>query len=56
MKGYLVLVEEQEEAGGGILFVEPERTERDYPIPAAFAAYAKYLKIRLGQEKYKDKG
>ena len=56
MKGYLVLVEEQEEAGGGILFVEPERTERDYPIPAAFAVYAKYLKIRLGQEKYKDEG
>lgn len=53
MKGYLVLVEEQEKAGDGILFVEPERTERDYPIPAAFAAYAKYLKIRLGQEKYK---
>lgn len=52
MKGYLVLVEEQEKAGDGILFIEPELTQRDYPIPAAFAAYAKYLKIRLGQEKY----
>lgn len=57
MKGYLVLVEEQELSENGILFIEPERTQREYPIPAAFAAYAKYLKIRLGQEKYrKDKG
>ncbi len=35
-----------------ILFIEPSRTEREYPIPAAFAAYTKYLSIRLGQEKY----
>ena len=54
MKGYLVLVEEQECAKGELLFVEPELTQREYPIPAAFAAYAKYLKIRLGQDKYKE--
>lgn len=54
MKGYLVLVEEQEDADGDLLFVEPERTEREYPIPAAFAAYANYLRIRLGQEKYRE--
>ncbi len=35
-----------------LLFIEPERTEREYPIPAAFAAYTEYLSIRLGQEKY----
>ena len=38
-----------------LLFVETVRTEREYPIPAAFAAYAKYLSIRLGQEKYSYK-
>lgn len=35
-----------------MLIIEPERTEAEYPIPAAFAAYAKYLQIRLGQDKY----
>ncbi len=34
-----------------ILFVETAQTEREYPIPAAFAAYVKYLGIRLGMEK-----
>lgn len=57
MTGYLVLVEEQEHGrthgdGQELLFVEPSQTEREYPIPAAFAAYTKYLSIRLGQEKY----
>jgi A/G-specific adenine glycosylase len=58
MTGYMVLVEDQDAIipektePGQLLFVEPERTERDYPIPAAFAAYTKYLSIRLGQEKY----
>lgn len=37
-----------------LLFVEAAKTEREYPIPAAFAAYAKYLSIRLGQEKYRS--
>lgn len=40
--------------GDGILFVETARTEREYPIPAAFAAYTEYLSIRLGQKKYTD--
>lgn len=39
---------------GRILFIEPSRTEEEYPIPAAFAAYTRYLSIRLGQEKYTD--
>lgn len=46
--------EPDRESGGMLLFVETARTERDYPIPAAYAAYAKYLSIRLGQEKYKE--
>ncbi len=62
MQGYMVLVEDyaqdgshisgRETSGDDLLFVEPERTQRDYPIPAAFAAYANYLSIKLGQEKY----
>lgn len=66
MIGYMVVVGDWETGdkdrtaaaadseNGGFLFVEPERTERDYPIPAAFAAYTKYLSIRLGQEKFEE--
>jgi A/G-specific adenine glycosylase len=64
MTGYMVLVEDLEEAdrsaghaapeNEGVLFIEPQHTEREYPIPAAFAAYTKYLSIRLGQEKYRE--
>ena len=39
---------------GEYLFVEPEKTEEKYPIPAAFAAYARYMEIKLGQEKYRE--
>ena len=54
MIGYMVLVEEPDntESNEGLLFVEPELTEREYPIPAAFAAYTEYLSIKLGQDKY----
>ncbi len=62
MIGYLVLVEDREPGrvepegapDGGLLFVEPSRTEEEYPIPAAFKAYAQYLSIRLGQKKYEE--
>ncbi len=37
---------------GALLFVETARTEREYPIPSAFAAYVKYLGIRLGHESH----
>jgi A/G-specific adenine glycosylase len=62
MIGYMVLVEDLEEAlkrkegEMPLLFVEPQQTEREYPVPAAFAAYTKYLSIRLGQEKYNTEG
>ncbi|MDO4454678.1 MAG: A/G-specific adenine glycosylase [Eubacteriales bacterium] len=55
MIGYVVWVEESEGEHDGILFVEPEKTEKEYPIPAAFSSYVKYLDIRLGQEKYEKK-
>ena len=38
----------------GLLFVDVKETGGAYPIPAAFAAYAEYLNISLGQEKYKE--
>ncbi|MDO5422987.1 MAG: A/G-specific adenine glycosylase [Eubacteriales bacterium] len=53
MTGYAVRVAQLEQSvQEGLLFVEPFRTEKDYPIPAAFAAYTEELQIRLGQEKY----
>lgn len=53
MTGYAITVEEPEQETE-YLFVEPRETEEKYPIPAAFAAYTKYLQIKLGQEKYKE--
>ena len=56
MTGYVVLVEELEETfRSDMLFIEPKKTEEEYPIPAAFATYTEYLQIRLGQEKYDEK-
>ena len=53
MKGYVVLVDELKKyQGTDMIFVEPQQTEEQYPIPAAFAAYTDYLQIKLGQEKY----
>lgn len=55
MNGYMVLVEQMDPGKyPDYMIIEPERTEAEYPIPAAFAAYAEYLQIRLGQEKYEQ--
>lgn len=57
MRGYMVRVDELEmkaplgEARDW-LFIEPQETQERFPVPAAFAAYVKYLNIRLGNEKY----
>lgn len=56
MKGYAVRVDELMPVDGkekGLLFVEPKETEEKYPIPSAFAAYTKYLNIKLVNEKLK---
>ena len=53
MSAYLVWIEDPIQTGE-YLFVEPSLTEEKYPIPAAFAAYARYMEIRLGQEKYRE--
>lgn len=62
MRGYLVRVDELEPAdpegkGGDMgdwLYITPEETREQYPIPAAFAAYTKILSIRLGRENFKE--
>ena len=50
MSGYAILVEEASDSE--LLFVEPVDSERTYAIPAAYAAYARYMNIRIGQEKF----
>lgn len=52
MTGYVVRVDELAENKSGMLFVETKDSEERYPIPAAFAAYTKYMNIRLGNEKF----
>ena len=55
MIGYVVWVEESESEHDGIIFIEPEKTEKEYPIPAAFSSYVKYLDILLVQELFEKK-
>ncbi len=52
MTGYVVRVDELAENKSGMLFVEAADSQENYPIPAAFGAYTKYMNIRLGNEKY----
>lgn len=56
MTGYAVSLEETEDMDqNGLFFIEAGETEEKYPIPAAFAAYAGYMDIMLGQEKYEER-
>lgn len=56
MTGYAVSLEETENMDqNGLFFIEAKETEKRYPIPAAFAAYARYMDIVLGQEKYEER-
>ena len=53
MIGYVIRVDELEKScTEEMLFIHPEEVEREYPIPAAFEKYVKYVNVRLGQEKY----
>lgn len=55
MIGYAVRLDESEYGDSETyLFVDPQKTEQEYPIPAAFSAYTDFLDIRLGQEKYQS--
>ena len=50
MTGYAVRVEELEGEADNMLFVERKTIEQNYPIPSAFAAYAKHMEILLGNK------
>lgn len=53
MIGYSIRVDELERScKEEMLFVHPENVEKAFPIPAAFEKYAKYVNVRVGQEKY----
>lgn len=57
MIGYMVRVDELEPRkligdAADWIFIEPEETREKYPIPTAFATFAKNLNIKLGNEKY----
>ena len=41
-------------ANAGFLFVEKDEIERNYPLPSAYAAYAKYLDIAQGADVFKE--
>lgn len=56
MHAYAVRIDELLNENGELeeayLFVHPKETEAEYPIPSAFAAYAEYLNIKLGNDKF----
>lgn len=57
MTGYAVRVDELDRpdiTDTPFLFVDREMTQDRYPIPAAYAVYAAYLRIRLGNDKFKE--
>lgn len=56
MTGYVIRVDEleklyvheSEQTAEQLIFVTPKETEEKFPIPSAFAAYTKYMDIKLG--------
>ena len=36
------------------LYIEPWETQEKYPVPSTFAAYTRYLNIKLGNDRYED--
>ena len=59
MNGYAILLEgvdmqEEKESQEELIFVDAQDARERYAIPAAFSAYAGYMNIKLGNEKFKD--
>lgn len=51
MIGYRIQVDELERScTEKMLFIHPEKIEREYPIPAAFETYTKQVNIKLGKK------
>ncbi|MDD3277928.1 MAG: A/G-specific adenine glycosylase [Lachnospiraceae bacterium] len=59
MDGYLISVTSREsqqgKPDGDLIFADLETAQEQYAIPAAYAAYARYLNLFLGQERYEVK-
>lgn len=56
MTGYMIKVSALETSDSDLLFVETSDSEKNYPIPAAFAKYTRYMNLRLGNEKFNEVG
>ena len=55
MIGYRIRVDELEKScTEKMLFIHPEEIQAEYPIPAAFETYVKYVDVKIGQEKYEE--
>lgn len=60
MKGYRVRIADREYTSSAIgqtdtlVFAETETMSEQYPVPAAFAAYAEYIDLRIGQKKFEE--
>ena len=55
MVGYSIRVDELENScTEDMLFIHPEQVEKEYPIPAAFEHYVKYVNVKLGQDKFEE--
>lgn len=55
MVGYSIRVDELEKScTENMLFIHPEEVENEFPIPAAFEKYVKYVNVKIGQEKYEE--
>ena len=53
MIGYRIRVDELEKScRSKMLFIHPEEIQAEYPIPAAFETYVKYMDVKIGQEKF----
>lgn len=53
MKGYMIQVDSLTRDEADVIFVNVEDAQKNYAIPSAFAAYTKYLELKLGVQKEK---
>ncbi len=56
MTGYVIRVDElspvvEGQDGQGLIFINPEQTKTDYPIPSAFAVYAEHVEMKRNRDK-----
>lgn len=57
MTGYAVRIASFEGTdAGGLILADTERAEEEYPVPAAYRAYAGYMNLKLGQKEKINRG